>query len=97
MELLAGSGDTRTAAFWSLGNSSDPPNWIAKWFLYHKFRYRDGRNRARDADKGAKRHRNSGSDSKSSKAKMKVPQQAAEMGVSSVSASGSPVAGMSNE
>jgi hypothetical protein len=103
MELLTSSGDARTAAFWRLGNSSDSPNWIAKWFLYHKFRYRDGRNRARDAEKGAKKPRSSGSDSKGAKTKMKAPplQRATQMGAAaagvSVSASGSPSAGRSSE
>ncbi|TVY81614.1 hypothetical protein LSUE1_G005258, partial [Lachnellula suecica] len=46
MKLIAQSGDTHTSYYWNLGNSSGgSPNWIAKWFLYHKFRYRDGRNR----------------------------------------------------
>jgi hypothetical protein len=46
MERIAQSGDARTSYYWSLAEpTEDCPNWIAKWFLYHKFRYRDGRNR----------------------------------------------------
>ena len=49
---LARSRDSRTAPYWELGNSStSDSNWIAIWFIYHKFRYRDGRNRSRDPKK----------------------------------------------
>lgn len=46
MELIARSGDAHTSYYWNLAvPTNDCPNWIARWFLYHKFRYRDGRNR----------------------------------------------------
>ncbi|TVY27206.1 hypothetical protein LHYA1_G004665 [Lachnellula hyalina] len=47
MKLIAKSGDAQTSYYWNLAGSSpdECPNWIARWFLYHKFRYRDGRNR----------------------------------------------------
>lgn len=54
MALLARSGDSQTSNFWDLAASSTTdtcPNWIARWFLYHKFRYRDGRNKGRDGDR----------------------------------------------
>jgi hypothetical protein len=50
MIILARSDDARTAPYWQLANESSSdgcPNWIARWFLYHKFRYRDGRNKGR--------------------------------------------------
>ncbi|KAL3426685.1 hypothetical protein PVAG01_00194 [Phlyctema vagabunda] len=38
--------DQHTSYYWNLAvPTEDCPNWIARWFLYHKFRYRDGRNR----------------------------------------------------
>ncbi|EKD17742.1 uncharacterized protein L3040_008072 [Drepanopeziza brunnea f. sp. 'multigermtubi'] len=46
MKMIAGRGDQYTQYYWDLGNAGKDENWIAKWFLYHKFRYRDGRNRA---------------------------------------------------
>lgn len=46
MQLISENGDEYTAYYWNLASpTTDCPNWIAKWFLYHKFRYRDGRNR----------------------------------------------------
>ncbi|EPE32233.1 hypothetical protein GLAREA_07366 [Glarea lozoyensis ATCC 20868] len=43
---IAQSGDAHTSYYWNLAEpTEDCPNWIARWFLYHKFRYRDGRNR----------------------------------------------------
>lgn len=51
MTMLQQSGDYRTTAYWELGQddeSDDCVNWIARWFLYHKFRYRDGRKRGRN-------------------------------------------------
>jgi len=47
MEKIARSGDPHLRFYWDLAapGDSDCPNWIARWFLYHKFRYRDGRNR----------------------------------------------------
>ncbi|TVY15839.1 hypothetical protein LARI1_G005768 [Lachnellula arida] len=47
MKLISKSGDAQTSYYWYLAGPSpdECPNWIAKWFLYHKFRYRDGRNR----------------------------------------------------
>lgn len=47
MKRIAESGDAHTSYYWSLAtpNEGGCPNWIARWFLYHKFRYRDGRNR----------------------------------------------------
>lgn len=54
MLILSHSGDDHTSSFWERAdesNSEGCPNWIAKWFLYHKFRYRDRRNRNRDTEK----------------------------------------------
>ncbi|TVY47751.1 hypothetical protein LOCC1_G002735 [Lachnellula occidentalis] len=47
MKLIAESGNAQTSYYWNLAGPSpdECPNWIARWFLYHKFRYRDGRNR----------------------------------------------------
>jgi len=47
MEHIAKSGNPHTSYYWNLAGPTDDgcPNWIARWFLYHKFRYRDGRNR----------------------------------------------------
>ncbi|TAQ84454.1 hypothetical protein B7494_g7221 [Chlorociboria aeruginascens] len=48
MATIARSAQSEhTAYYWDLAGPStdDCPNWIARWFLYHKFRYRDGRNR----------------------------------------------------
>jgi len=42
--LIAKGGNEYTLYYWNLAGPTNP-NWIAKWFLYHKFRYRDGRNR----------------------------------------------------
>ncbi|RDW57013.1 hypothetical protein BP6252_13931 [Coleophoma cylindrospora] len=43
---LSNSGDPHTSYYWMLAiPTEDCLNWIARWFLYHKFRYRDGRNR----------------------------------------------------
>lgn len=56
MEKLAKSGDAQTSNYWNIAASSTSdncPNWIARWFLYHKFRYRDGRNKGRDGDRGS--------------------------------------------
>lgn len=51
MELIVQNGTDQTAYYWSLARPTpDCPNWIARWFLYHKFRYRDGRNRNIKAD-----------------------------------------------
>lgn len=46
MARIAQSSDPHTSYYWNLAvPTEDCPNWIARWFLYHKFRYRDGRNR----------------------------------------------------
>ncbi|KAI9648257.1 hypothetical protein NHQ30_002889 [Ciborinia camelliae] len=51
MKLIVENGTDQTAYYWSLAKPTpDCPNWIARWFLYHKFRYRDGRNRNVKAD-----------------------------------------------
>ncbi|KAK0120369.1 hypothetical protein ONS95_011772 [Cadophora gregata] len=63
IEMIAQRGDQYTAYYWNLGESwGNSPNWVAKWFLYHKFRYRDGRNRAQKS--GQKNHDKHGSSSK---------------------------------
>ncbi|TVY51463.1 hypothetical protein LCER1_G006770 [Lachnellula cervina] len=62
MKLISKSGDTQTSYYWNLAGPSpdECPNWIARWFLYHKFRYRDGRNRNLpsngDSGKGPSQH-----------------------------------------
>lgn len=46
MRKIAEGSSEHTSYYWNLSEPTDDcPNWIAKWFLYHKFRYRDGRNR----------------------------------------------------
>ncbi|KAF7938893.1 uncharacterized protein EAE98_001230 [Botrytis deweyae] len=51
MKLIVQNGTDQTAYYWNLAKPTpDCPNWIARWFLYHKFRYRDGRNRNIRAD-----------------------------------------------
>ncbi|TGO67464.1 hypothetical protein BOTNAR_0041g00010 [Botryotinia narcissicola] len=43
MKLIVQNGTDQTAYYWNLAKPTvDCPNWIARWFLYHKFRYRDG-------------------------------------------------------
>ncbi|KAH9217137.1 hypothetical protein DL95DRAFT_295787 [Leptodontidium sp. 2 PMI_412] len=60
MAMIAQGGDQFTEYFWGLGVAEDNnPNWVAKWFLYHKFRYRDGRNRTQRS--GQKHHDKHGS------------------------------------
>lgn len=72
MIRLAQSGDAHTSAYWAMGNERTAdgcPNWIARWFLYHKFRYRDGRNRGKESksqksgasSKGRTKHHAAGS------------------------------------
>lgn len=53
MLRLARSGNVYTSCYWVLAAPKDGcPNWIARWFLYHVFRYRDGRNKAKDERSG---------------------------------------------
>ncbi|KAG4436568.1 hypothetical protein IFR05_007963 [Cadophora sp. M221] len=60
MGMIAQGGDQFTDYYWNLGVAEDNnPNWVAKWFLYHKFRYRDGRNRTQRS--GEKHHDKHGS------------------------------------
>lgn len=60
MVLIAQSGDAHTSYYWNLAVPSDDcPNWIARWFLYHKFRYRDGRNRNAPSQGGESSHHHS--------------------------------------
>lgn len=41
---IARGGDQFTSWYWGLASQQDScPNWIARWFLYHKFRHNDGR------------------------------------------------------
>ncbi|KAH7346895.1 hypothetical protein BKA65DRAFT_382883, partial [Rhexocercosporidium sp. MPI-PUGE-AT-0058] len=55
MAMIVQGGGQYTEYFWKIGATEDNnPNWVAKWFLYHKFRYRDGRNRAQKC--GEKHH-----------------------------------------
>merc|ERR1711939_1193656 len=43
---IARGGDQYTSCYWNLASQQDScPNWIARWFLYHKFRHNDGRSR----------------------------------------------------
>ncbi|KAG9247604.1 hypothetical protein BJ878DRAFT_397373, partial [Calycina marina] len=45
---------TETQSYWALAQPSDScENWIARWFLYHKFRYRDGRSRSGQSTQAA--------------------------------------------
>jgi hypothetical protein len=61
MCAIAQNGSDQTSYYWNLATpTNDCPNWIARWFLYHKFRYRDGRNRnAGKAEVGSSRHHHS--------------------------------------
>jgi len=61
MCAIAQNGSDHTSYYWNLATpTTDCPNWIARWFLYHKFRYRDGRNRnAGKAEDGSSRHHHS--------------------------------------
>lgn len=66
MRQIARGGDEHTSYYWSLATETDDcPNWIARWFLYHKFRYRDGRNRNPAKSHGGK-HKHSSHSSKNS-------------------------------
>jgi hypothetical protein len=57
MERIAQSENLQTQCIWSLAApTSDCPNWIARWFLYHKFRYRDRRNRNHAKSSGTEKH-----------------------------------------
>ena len=63
MARIAESGDAHTNYYWNLAvPTEDCPNWIARWFLYHKFRYRDGRNR--NPARSEEKHSSHGSSSK---------------------------------
>jgi len=43
---IVGDATYETSEYWALAEpTTECSNWIAKWFLYHKFRYRDGRSR----------------------------------------------------
>lgn len=71
MDRTAQSGDAQTSYYWNLATpgAGDCPNWIARWFLYHKFRYRDGRKKnSKDDDRKHhhRHHQSSGSSSKRS-------------------------------
>lgn len=54
---LVETGCSRTAPYWQLANGSESPKWIARWFLYHKFRYRDGRNKLKHSKKRGRNDR----------------------------------------
>ncbi|PMD34927.1 hypothetical protein L207DRAFT_437196 [Hyaloscypha variabilis F] len=60
MRRIAQSGNPHTQWYWRLATETDDcPNWIARWFLYHKFRYRDGRNRNPTKSSGSGKHHHS--------------------------------------
>ncbi|RDW92225.1 hypothetical protein BP5796_01619 [Coleophoma crateriformis] len=45
IERISGGGDLLTSYYWKLATpTEDCSNWIARWFLYQKFRFRDERN-----------------------------------------------------
>jgi hypothetical protein len=57
ISAIARNGTELTSYYWNLaGPTEDCSNWLAKWFLYHKFRYRDGRNRHAIIDEGRHPH-----------------------------------------
>jgi len=57
MNSIAHGGDQYTSYYWNLATPTvSCPNWVARWFLYHKFRYRDGRNRNPTRDDGGSKH-----------------------------------------
>lgn len=46
MALIVQSTNPSTQHYWNLAlPQKDCDNWLARWFLYHKCRHRDGRNR----------------------------------------------------
>jgi len=56
IQSITMSNDSRTSRYWSLAHSTDKcPNWIARWFLYHKFRYRRTSTKAQQNDIGEER------------------------------------------
>ncbi|CZR67864.1 uncharacterized protein PAC_17763 [Phialocephala subalpina] len=59
MKAICNGGDQYTDYYWRLAapDSDGCPNWIARWFLYHKFRYRDGRNQTRVKSGEERKHR----------------------------------------
>ncbi|KAM3078224.1 hypothetical protein ACMFMF_004631 [Clarireedia jacksonii] len=62
MCAIAQNGSDHTSYYWNLATpTNECPNWIARWFLYHKFRYRDGRNRngGGKAEDSSSRHHHS--------------------------------------
>ena len=65
---IAQSGNPHTEWYWALAApTNDCSNWIARWFLYHKFRYRDGRNRNPTKSSGSGKHHHSHGHGSSSK------------------------------
>lgn len=57
MKAISRGGDMYTDYYWRLAAETDDcPNWIARWFLYHKFRYRDGRNRTHPKSSDERKH-----------------------------------------
>ncbi|KAF8847678.1 hypothetical protein BDZ45DRAFT_315030 [Acephala macrosclerotiorum] len=59
---IVNGGDKYTSYYWGLAVPSDDcPNWIAKWFLYHEFRYKDKRNGAQAKGSKGKRPASSSS------------------------------------
>jgi hypothetical protein len=57
ISAIARNGTEHTSYYWNLaGPTEDCSNWLATWFLYHKFRYRDGRNRNAVKDEGSYSH-----------------------------------------
>ena len=46
MELLCKGDTVRTSDYWNLARpTSECPNWIARWFLYHAFLAREEMNK----------------------------------------------------
>jgi hypothetical protein len=78
MVQLSEGGTAKTQGYWDLAvETENCPNWIAKWFLYHKFRYRDGRNKPKSSHKESSNgHRRSSGNSEyqsSSWSEMEIP------------------------
>jgi hypothetical protein len=55
VKRIVRSKNPLTQCTWSLAALTSE-NWIAQWFLYHKFRYRDGRNRNHTKSSGTRKH-----------------------------------------
>jgi hypothetical protein len=51
---IAAEASPHTKPYFQIGHyeSAEPENWVAKWFMWHCFRYRDNRHNKETADQG---------------------------------------------